>query len=327
MADAPSSDGGGAGAFWLIFIILILFVMWIQGGGPSRGKHESLFTLSTSSENSSLSQSSSGGSAGNDEGSVANPSPYKGQISIETGTAASTDQPNQEYIVLRAGGSNSTSINIGGWTLSNGRSEKTFDINGNAVSGQSVYVLIPKKGIALYNPYQPASNILVPITLKPGESAVITTGQLPSTGSVTIRDNFKVNRCLGYVADNTTYQFVPDLNYRCPDVSEMVGLSDLSDICFDFAQSISACHEPKYSYVEDQGDCLEGNCSLNSYCQGVIKNNLNPQACFKEFSKDKDFVGPEWRVFLKRSLELWSERRETISLYDAAGRLVDQATY
>lgn len=337
MAESESSGGGGGmDAFWAIVVVIVLFIVWIQGGGPARSKEEGLFkktATSTSSLSSSRDQvtrpvrtSVPSENSSNETVAIAE-SKYKGLVRLQRGTAASTNQPNREYITILANYNNSTPIKVGGWVLSNGRSEHYFDVSGNEVRGQSVYVTIPEKGIALYNPYQPKSNILVPITLKSGESAVITTGQIPTIGSVTMKDNFKINRCLGYLADSTSYQFTPSLYYRCPNVSDMFNTSDLSDTCYDFARSISACHEPKEYYVQNQGYCLERNCRLNSSCQGLVKKYLNFQSCFNQFSHDKDFVGPEWRVFLGRPLELWANRRETISLFDSTGKLVDKISY
>ena len=328
MADS-GGEGGSMDAFWVILIILVMFIMWVQGGGPSRAKNESLLKINSNSSFSAFPSGNSGGNGSQPTNTTnsSTESQYKGQVYIQTGTASATDQPNREYIVLYAGSNNPAPIKIGGWVLRNGRSERNFDVSGTMVQGQSVSVPIPSKGVIFFNPYQSTNNVQSPITLNPGDSATIVTGQVPTVAYGAIKDNFRVNRCLGYFVDKAGYSFPYNLYYNCPQPREIMAISELSDTCYNFAQSIPSCHEPKEYFDDNHGNCLEHNCNLDASCKAVLVRNLNFQTCFNEFSKDKDFVSPNWIIFLNRTWELWSNQRETIYLYDNLGKLVDKVSY
>jgi hypothetical protein len=323
---AEESSGGGIEVFWAIVIVLVLFTMWVQGGGPSRAKDEGLFRAENDSSSIVSSQTSNSTSNSNQPSSESLESEYKGKIRLQRGTASATYQPNQEYVVITVSG-NKEPIDIGGWVLSNGRSEKTYVVSGNTVAGQSVFVRIPNYGVAIFDPYNPSGNKQVPLTLKSGERAIITTGNPPVFNGVKINTNFKINRCLGYLEDDTGYRAYPRLTYRCPSSNDVPGITYLDDACYRFARSVRPCHTPKDIYVRDEGQCLDGNCKLTSYCRNFITQNYSFRSCFNNYSRDEDFVGPEWRVFLNRTWELWEDRRESISLYDSAGKLVDKISY
>lgn len=316
-------------AFWAIIIVIVLFTMWVQGGGPSRAKDEGLFVAENDSSSIVSSQTSNSSQSNPKVEPTEQPSTesvYKGKIRLQRGTAASTYQPNQEYIVITASG-NKEPINIGGWVLSNGRSDKLYVVSGNTVAGQSVFVRIPDYGVAVFDPYNPSGNKQVPLTLKSGERAIITTGSPPVFSSIKINTNFKLNRCLGYLEDESSYRAYPRLTYRCPSSNDVPGITRLDDVCYRFARSVRPCHTPKDIYVKNEGYCLDGNCKLTSYCRNFITQNYSFRSCFNNYSRDDDFVGPEWRVFLNRTWELWEDRRESISLYDSAGKLVDKISY
>lgn len=309
---------GGVSGFTVLVILFILFALWMVNNGPNKISPTS--NGSTSSQSSDLNQ--------NQEKTY---SPYHNQISLQT-SSVYTDIPSREYITLSAHG-NKSPINIGGWTLKNGRSNKTYIVTGNAVQGQSVSVKIPSQGVRVYNPFSPYTNIHSAITLKAGERAVITTGRLPNTGSVTVTENFKINRCLGYLEDRpvdqtgSSYRFIPSLRYNCPTSRDLSSIDNLDDVCYSFVRSIAGCHQPTDVYDKTNGYCLDRNCKLSNYCRTFIKDNFNPQTCFKLYSADQDFVGPEWRIFLNRDWELWDRQRETIYLYDRDGLLVTEVSY
>ena len=116
---AEESSGGGIEVFWAIVIVLVLFTMWVQGGGPSRAKDEGLFRAENDSSSIVSSQTSNSTSNSNQPSSESLESEYKGKIRLQRGTASATYQPNQEYVVITVSG-NKEPIDIGGWVLSNG---------------------------------------------------------------------------------------------------------------------------------------------------------------------------------------------------------------
>jgi len=62
---AEESSGGGIEVFWAIVIVLVLFTMWVQGGGPSRAKDEGLFRAENDSSSIVSSQTSNSTSNSN----------------------------------------------------------------------------------------------------------------------------------------------------------------------------------------------------------------------------------------------------------------------
>ena len=331
--DKDKKVVGGISGFSIIIGLMVLFSFWLTTHGPGAVNDISKSassTPTTQSQKTSVTKTASTKTSNSqtttNKDEEKNISPYKGKITLRSGTAKSTYQPRQEYIIISARG-NDEPINIGGWTLKNGRDKQLQTISGNTVRLQSTIVRIPSSGVALYNPYYPQNNRQVPITLKSGERAIITTGGSPVLRGVTVKDNFKLNRCLGYLEDGSGYRAYPKLSYKCPASKDVPGISYLDDTCYDFARSIRACHTPEDVYVKDEGNCLDKNCKLTSYCRSFIKENYNFNACFSRYSGDEDFVGPEWRIFLNQNFELWADRRETISLYDTKGLLVDEISY
>ncbi|MFA5001267.1 MAG: hypothetical protein WC531_03565 [Candidatus Paceibacterota bacterium] len=332
--DKDKKVVGGISGFSIIIGLMVLFSFWLTTHGPGAVNDASKSASSTAQSQkvavTSKSSTKTSNNTASNQATDKNHSPYYGQVSIRA-SSVSIDSPNKEYLTLSAR-NNKTPINIGGWTLKNGRDKKIYIVSGTAVHGQSVSVKIPSQGVVLYNPYNPASNVQGPILLKSGEKAIIVTGSVPTFGSVTINENFKINRCLGYVEDHPidqtrNYNFNPSLKYKCPTSRDLPSIDGLDDICYSFVRSISGCHQPTDIFDSKNGYCLDRNCKLSSYCQAFVKQNFNPQTCYQLYSTDEDFIGPEWRIYLNRSWELWEKQRETISLYDAKGLLVDEISY
>jgi hypothetical protein len=66
---------------------------------------------------------------------------------------------------------------------------------------------------------------------------------------------------------------------------------------------------------------------LTYSCRLVIQNYLHYNGCVRAHQHENDFFDNEWRIYLGRTGNLWREKRETIRLYDAEGKLVDQYSY
>ena len=175
MADKPDK---GTGLNLLLFFIIAGAVMmsWVQGGGPTRAKNTGLLT-----RNSTIAPSVSARDNSNSVSSSVsnNYSQYKGKIRLSSGTARSTYQPNQEYVIISASG-NKEPINIGGWVLRNDRDKKKYVVYGNTVQGQSVSAVISGTGYYIYHPFDANQNRKSIISLKSGEKAYVITGSLPT---------------------------------------------------------------------------------------------------------------------------------------------------
>lgn len=330
MADDKTKGAvvGGVSGLSVLIGLAVLFSVWLANHDPNAVKNRPQTIRGNTSSQSRLTQTQKSNTyIDKATGKEKVYSPYHGQINLGPGTAASTYQPGQEYVTISAHG-NKEPINIGGWILKNGWDKHLFVASKSTIKTSAVSVTIPSQGVALYDPYHPLTNKSGPIKLKSGERAIITTGRPSTLSGVKIKDNFKLNWCLGYLEDEPGDRAYPSLKYRCPSSNDVTGISYLDTACYNFVRSIRPCHTPKDIYVKSEDDyCLDRNCKLTSYCRNFVKENYNFDSCFARYSAEEDFVGNEWRVFLNQSWELWLDRRETISLYDRAGLLVAEVSY
>ncbi len=147
-----------------------------------------------------------------------------------------------------------------------------------------------------------------PIVLKTREAAYILTGK--STRGA----NFKVNKCSGYF--NQFHQFVPSINARCPNISELPEVSSFDDDCFAFLPQVPSCQMPT---------SLPTN--LSGSCQQFIQQHASYQGCVNDHKNDNNFDQREWRIFLNRTVEMWALRNEVIKLVDQAGNIIFEASY
>lgn len=153
----------------------------------------------------------------------------------------------------------------------------------------------------------------VPIVLKPGEEAIISTGRSP------IGISFHVNSCSGYL---TQFQkFVPRLLTSCPRPQD-----DLNAQPDRLLFADNDC----YNYLASLGNCridLSPPTTLSPACRNFIYNRVTYQGCIATHSNDAKFTRPEWRVYLGYSSNLWRDAREAVVLVDENNKLVDSLTY
>jgi hypothetical protein len=58
-----------------------------------------------------------------------------------------------------------------------------------------------------------------------------------------------------------------------------------------------------------------------------MATRLNYPSCVARNQNSAGFSTNEWRVFLGQKLELWASSKESITLYDRAGNVVDRISY
>ncbi|MHB1316723.1 MAG: hypothetical protein ACYCZW_02600 [Minisyncoccota bacterium] len=218
-----------------------------------------------------------------------NSSVYKGKITMYVNTSSDAST---EYVDIFADSSNTEPVNITGWKLL------------STSTNQSV--IIPQSTLMYFSGQ---INTEQNVYLNAGEHAYIITGKSP------IGYGFKVNKCSGYLSQYTN--FYPGVWSNCPSPRD----EDYSSIpnrivnenCFDLINSLSSCRIPQplssaYSWE----------------CQAFLTEKINYPYCISSHKSDKDFWGNTWYVYLKRSDPLWRYRRETVILYDTAGKPVTQ---
>jgi hypothetical protein len=226
-----------------------------------------------------------------------NPSPYRGLVSISesyTGTAA--DEAELEHVSLRADSENTAPVLITGWTLQSLYSRVRLPIPG----GSRTFVMGQVLDIN-------------PISLNPGERAIISSGASP------VGVSFKENLCTGYLGQFQT--FVPSLDENCPTaeketMSEPATTRTADPACAAYARTIPSCRFPFGEPPE-----------VSATCYAFIRNAITYNGCLERHRWRPSFAGDTWRVFLGATGELWSGDHEVIRLLDAEGRTVDVWSY
>ncbi len=339
----------------LLFFFLVigaLFALWTGSGQINKNKtNESLFLTpaslqiavptvnfgpnsnnSSADNNDQISAGSGSNSVGNSNNNFSTTSPWRGKIKLGRGNAGSSYRSSEEYITLQAASNNKGEVNISGWILENGFNNRYYEQNGEIVTGVSKRVAIPF-GSILFTGLD--HDVVGPITLKAGERAIVTTGSPTAIRTdFDITRSFKTNKCTGYIEQTPDYNFVPSLPLTCPDPRKEIGVSQLAEKCYKYVtQRLGRCRTPNISDYKRiggemvRGSYVDGIDGFSNLCKNYLKEHFNYQSCLKYHSGDDDFFKGEWRVYLGQVWEMWAKERETITLYDANGLLVDQIKY
>ncbi|HEY0908309.1 MAG TPA: hypothetical protein VGE35_03090 [Candidatus Paceibacterota bacterium] len=239
-------------------------------------------------------------------------SAYSNAISFSAGNT-STSQPHEEYLVLRNSGK--TPIDITGWAIMNGKGSRPIQNSGNSYFYPSADVAVIGQGTEFLDP-SGRSNI-GNIVLKPGDTAYITTGGPFAQFPFPIATSFRENICQGYLED---YPFFPRLQQSCPSIAADPQIRTVTDECYDYITSLARCPNPQRTErkVYDQQP---------SHCKAFIEARVGYKACVAQNGNVSGFSLKQWRVFLGQKREMWANSRETITLYDSKGTVVDQISY
>lgn len=224
--------------------------------------------------------------------SAQNNSDYKNKITVSAPYDGRNGDAQKEYVLIEASSSNSGKINITGWKLVNTKNE-TITIS---------------QGVDL--PVINQQNSYGNIYLAPGEKAYINTGSSP------LGFNFHINKCTGYF--NQQLPFYPTLPKDCPNPAKNDTLpSYVDNACIDYlTQNTGVC----MSYLSTPS-------GLSSGCAQFIAEKINYTGCVNDYKNDSDFYKSEWRIFLGRTSEMWNDEKETVTLKDSKGGLVDSYSF
>lgn len=144
----------------------------------------------------------------------------------------------------------------------------------------------------------------LPILLAPGDEVIIHTGAGPLT------DGFKTNKCLGYIA--------PSVDGSCPSIPSP-NPKKYDDRCLRFIdRNMGLCRAPTYT---------ENDIGLSADCQEYVSRYFSYDACIRDHRDDRDFYGRAWHTYLNRPAGLWRSYRDVLSLYNAAGKIIDTYKY
>ncbi|MCW9054914.1 MAG: hypothetical protein OQJ98_02985 [Candidatus Pacebacteria bacterium] len=300
----------------VVSVVLILGVIWLLSGGPTRTTDEELVKFERASEEGVLSPNFTGFflpiqreesenykkyrdleeelGRTRDYGET---SPHWGLVTIEHSTGGMKNtSPEEEYLVLNTSYKLGDPISITGWEL------QSMTTNKAAVIGQATQVSTSGN-----------INIESSVVISAHDRLYITTGQ-PPTGY-----SFRVNKCSGYFEQ--FQDFTPTLSKQCPYAKDELMFADddpylFGSECLNYIERLPRCIMP----LEALPIGFPNSCAL------FITEKINYNTCVKNHRDDADFLEDEWRIFLKQSDELW-EDRDIIRLLDENGKVVDVFSY
>ncbi len=187
--------------------------------------------------------------------------------------------------------------------------DETIDITGWKISGKGGIFVIPKGAEKYYS--FPNLPVLADIIVRQGDTIYISGSANPLGQGM----NFRVNKCMGYLSYNKS--FPVSIGGSCPKPSQGE-ISHLSPCCQQFITRSVNCGIPDYSQKVD--------IMYDQECTSYLEEHFNYNACFLEYSKDKDFLKNSWYLFMNKSITV-KNNCDTMKLYDSSGRVVSQFSY
>lgn len=303
---------------WLfVGILIFIFVLWLATGGPDRpiswsgpyvtrltgpgdeaegyGNEEAFFSNWGGIRTG---VTGAGGSVTNLRESIAaakfgNASGYKDFVSIDHSVGGIDERdPDEEYISISVANNIDEGITVSGWRIEDPSTGKSLVIpNGT---------LVPRSGTV---------NQTAPITLLPGDEAIIVIGTSP------IGVSFKENLCTGYFDE---YQsFTPELDLACPSPE-----AEYEDFYVGYDNSCT-------DYVEELHSCSAARPSsrVSNECRAFANQYLNYNGCVATHASEDDFYGDTWRIFLGSKSQFFTRDHGSVRLIDSTGKTVDLLSY
>lgn len=240
-------------------------------------------------------------------------SPYKGKVYLSSGNASYAYQPNEEYVTIRNSG---PAVVITGWVLTNGKNTRPVETTSQNYAYMASDSGVIGEGTEFLSPE--AKYSIKPITLKSGDTAIVTTGGPFTPFKLSISTSFRENICLGYF--DRDFPWSPQVRLDCPTPLQDPDISSVTQECYDYLRYTNRCEDPER---EDK----EAFDALRSPCKEYIRTRFTYDGCVATNRDKAGFSTSQWRVFLGKKFELWRKENETITLYDSQGRLVDQVKY
>lgn len=215
-------------------------------------------------------------------------------ISLDGTAGARNTKPSEEYIRIVASPYLKGTVTISGLLL------RGYANNSN--------VTIPKAAIL------PLTGVVASksdISLPAGGRALISSGRSP------IGTSFQINMCTGYLDQYQTY--TPALLKDCPNpVDELLAYGPGNESsCVDFVEKLPRCRIYNGTFPAN----------ISGSCKAFVIEKLNYNSCALNHKNDAKFYSNEWRVFLDKTSELWSNKNEIIRLIDNTAKTIDAITY
>ncbi len=189
-------------------------------------------------------------------------------------------------VVLSAGWNiPAAGIDISGWKISSSKSQFTLP------GAQEVYTFGGSQKSLL---------------IRPGDRVRIFSGSGP-------RGNFRINKCIGYIARFANFNPAPAQN--CPSRPESE-ISYLSNACKSYINSLPNCETPSAAPVSfDDVSCHE------------YLNTMTYEGCVSRHRSDPDFLEREIWIWAGDSLRNLDQDGDTVRILDKSGKLISQYRY
>ena len=218
-----------------------------------------------------------------------NVSPYFGKIKITSTTLKTSSRPS--LTKLTAYLQKTEKINITNWNI----------------RGKKGSFIIPKAIEKYRHLYEQEPE---DIFIEYGDKVYLSSAPGPLGRNI----NFRPNKCMGYL---TNYHSFPiSISKNCPRPSTEE-ISYLEPCCQVFINGLSKCEAPDYSQ--------NLKVLFDEECTSYIKNNLNYEGCFKNYSSDADFLQKSWHIYM--DTDFLSKECDTLYLRDQNGLLVNKYDY
>jgi len=132
------------------------------------------------------------------------------------------------------------------------------------------------------------------------------------SNSSAIGINFRLNECMGYLAN--TNNFVPPLNFSCPttDRSEIINFTGQ---CQNYVTSLNSCQMPAPNPP----------ISIYDYSCRSYLDKLNYGGCFSKHRSDYNFLSNQWYAW--SGSQFLDFQHDRLLLFDSNGLLVAEYTY
>lgn len=324
-----TTSRGGAGAALLVVLgvgALIFAISSVLGGGVQSGVSGdgtpksgfSLFNFSARGPDVPRVPSTHRGDRGAGVSSggapTGNSSVYTGKVTVSKGTASSARGVQDEYITLFASPSNPEPIVITGWSVRN-TDQATGQSGGvrNTIPAETVFISVGAEVVK-----NSGGSALGAITLNPGDSAYVITGEAPDVFPALLNVSFRTNACVGYFAD--AYDFSPSLATKCPDPEDAPGAAGHDTACLEYIDRLIECEVPNRQELLDR--------KLSNSCRAFVQDTYDYQGCVATYEGQPGFLGTAWYVYLDHlSGEMWNNERDTITVFDEEGKVVDWLAY
>jgi len=223
-----------------------------------------------------------------------NTSLYFGKIKISSVQIPTSSRPS--LITLRTYLKKEEEISITGWRIKGGTGS-SFVIP----QGIEKYYSSP-----FYNPVA-TDDILV----KQGDKVYLSSNSNPLGKG---RD-FRLNKCLGYLTNYRDFPIPIPKNCLEPTRGE---ISHLNPCCQEFILRLRSCEIPDYS--------SNLKISRDSECVSYLNKNFNYNGCFRNYSKDENFLAKNWHIYLNRNTVV-NNSCDTLYLRDQNNLFVDKHSY